>query len=114
MDSSFNVEEFGEIIENIIVRSNDAYDGMEKIANYIDNLKDCIGNKENPTLYQSWNDLKLNINKVREKYYERKEAFLSELVNYKEFVLMNNDEVYRSISSANQYIDSIAGKIDSL
>ena len=114
MKSSFNVEEFNTIINDMIRRSNAAEDAMQKISSYIVNLKDCIGNQENASLYQSWNELKLNIDKVRQKYSGRKEEFLSELMNYKEYVLINNDEVYQSIGSANKFIDSIAAKIDAL
>lgn len=114
MNYSFNVEEFSQIIDNVASRSATAEETLIKISGYITKLMSYIGNKENPSLYQAWADLKENISKVYQKYVERKESFLSELSNFKEVTLVNNDEVYQSISEANQRIMSIAQQLENL
>ena len=111
---NFNVEEFNSIIENINSRSNAAESALEKISQQIEELKTCIGNQESPQLYQGWDELKTQLDKVKNKYKTRKEEFLSELNKYKEATLNNNDTIYQSITAANQYLDSISSLIDSL
>lgn len=114
MNNSFNVIEFNEIINNIKTKSNSVEESLKKISLNIENLKNIIGNQDNSSLYQAWDDLKIHLDKVSQKYSQRKEEFISELKNYEKLVLSNNDEVYQYIQRSIEYIDSIANQIDSL
>lgn len=114
MNNYFNVEEFQSVIDNIITKSTAAEEAMNKIAFNVDNLKNVIGSAENNTLYQAWDELKLTLDRVSKTYLQRKEEFLVELKNYREFILANNDEMHHNIKAAIDLLGTIAGQIDGL
>ena len=114
MNNYFNVSQFDEVIKNISSKSTTIEERLANISANIENLRNCIGNQDNSSLYQAWGDLKVNLDKVTQKYSERKGSFLSELTNYKDSVVTNNDQIYQNINRAVDFINSISNKIDSL
>ena len=111
---NFNVQAFDTLIDNIISCTNKTDTALKNISKYIDELKTCINQQENAYLYQSWNSVKLEIDTISRKYYDRKEEFLSNLMVYKKNTLAVNDEVYRSVQHAMEQLEFISRKMDSL
>ena len=58
--------------------------------------------------------VKFTLNKVSKVYNQRREEFISELMNYKELVLTNNDEIYQQLRTAIDRIDSVVSQIEGL
>lgn len=112
--NTFNVEEFNNLIENIITVTNRADVALKKISSCIEEMKSCINNQENAYLYQGWNSVKLEVDNISTKFYERKEEFLSNLVNYKNSTLIANDRVYQDVQRALDYLNTISTRLGSL
>ena len=112
--NNFNVEEFNSLIENIMTITNGADTALKKISSYIEELKECLGNIENQYLFEAWYDVKIQIDNISKKFYERKEEFLSNLINYQNSTLQANDRVYQDINRALEYLNNISNKLDTL
>lgn len=111
---NFDVNKFETEINRIVEISEVAVNYLDALPADIEYVQQCIGNQESPELYQAWEKLKEEIRKIKNKYVTRKEEFITELMNYKELTLKNNNVVYQSINTAISELESISSQIDAL
>lgn len=118
---NFNVDEFGTIINNIIIKSNEVNECLERIFQNIETLKNrildlerCIDVQKNRSIYDSWCELESLVGSVKQKYLSKNEKLLSLLNNYKELTTQNNREMNRRIMYVNEQLGEITNQINKL
>lgn len=112
--NTFNVEEFNTLIDNIITITNNADASLKNISSYIEEMKTCINEQENTYLYQGWTNVRETVQEISRKFFEKKENFISNLLEYKNHTITSNDVIYQDIQRAIDYLNEINQKLGSI
>ncbi|MBQ8193131.1 MAG: hypothetical protein IJZ46_03570 [Bacilli bacterium] len=112
--NTFNVEEFNTLIDNIITITNKADASLKNISSYIEEMKTCINEQENTYLYQGWTNVRETVHEISRKFFEKKENFISNLLEYKNHTITSNDVIYQDVQRAIDYLNEINQKLGSI